>query len=278
MARRLSAARLETSVDDVLQRLQEGKYEDAVRYLEAILADGRQELPEDHLVNRRALGLIGRTRTEQGEYERAYANLRQAIALEGRVVGVESPSFARIAVNLAAVLTRSGRAVDAEALLLKVLSSDRTALSPGEDTSKPAPRTLAPSGNAEADEHLQIFLALPAPPPLSEETRATARRLLAEAWITQGRYEEACESLESAVARADEMLPPDHPERWRTRATLGKVFAFQRRPEQAAASLRRAAALAQVHAGEHHPDAGRILAELARVEHRLGRPEAVPTA
>jgi tetratricopeptide (TPR) repeat protein len=130
---------------------------------------------------------------------------------------------------------------------------------------------LAPSGGAEADEQLQLFLAQPSRSLLSPETKAAAYRTLAEALLTQGRYEEASELLADA-------LSSEHPERWRTLATHGRVLALQGRLDQAEATLREALALAQKHAGKHHIDTGRILAELARIEHRLGRSEASNTA
>ncbi len=139
----------------------------------------------------------------------------------------------------------------------------------------PAPHDEVPPRDAR---WIEQFLALPNSPPLSNEQRAQARRLLAEAWSMQGRFHEAEALLASAVPQAEATLPPDHSERWRTLAAYGRVLFLQRHPEQAEATLRRALALAEKHAGKEHPDTGRILVDLARVEHHLGRPEAPGTA
>ncbi len=179
---------------------------------------------------------------------------------------------------LVRIFTQTGRTVDAEALLYKLLGSDGPARLPGEDEQQPAPHALASVGDPEADEYLQIFLAFPQLPPLSAEPCIEALRLLAEAWVTQGRYDKAEHLLERASAQADQTLPPERPERWRTLTTHGRALYLQRRPDQAELILRRALSLSGKYVGLHHPDTGRILSELARVEHVLGRPEAPATA
>jgi tetratricopeptide (TPR) repeat protein len=121
-------------------------------------------------------------------------------------------------------------------------------------------------------------LAAPGAKALSPEHHASARRMRAEGWMAQGRYEEAEQLLLRAMDAQESVLPEDHGERWRTRLVYGRTLFLQGRPEEAEPILRRALALAEQHAGERHPDTGRILAELARVEHRLGRPEAGATA
>lgn len=275
---RQTVAWFESSVRAALALFLEGTYEEAIDLLEPITIHGEGALSEEHPSYRRALELLARALVERGEDERAGAVLDQAIALEGRLAGVEGPSFAVLARLLAASCLGTGRTRDAETLLRKLLGAGVPASLPGEDdqAAEPQPRGLRITrrGDADAGAQLRLFLAMPGEPPLSGALRATAIRLLAEVRITQGRYGEAMDLLRPMV---DEGAAP-YPRRWRTLTTYGRLLALQRRPELAEPVLRRALALAEEGAGERHPDAARALAELARVEHRLGRPQAPATA
>jgi tetratricopeptide (TPR) repeat protein len=273
-----SAARFGPRSDASFEHLRRGEYIDAAQSLKELIATEEGKLTEEHPSIRRALELLARALVEQDEDERALPALQHSIALEGRVIGVETPLFTALLLSLTTLLLRTGRARDAEELLRKLLGSDAPAPLSSEERPEPPVRTLASIGNQETDEYLQLFLALPKPPPLSDEHRAEALRLLAEACVTQGRYDEAEGLLERALGQADAALPPDHPERWRTLTTYGRVLLFQRRPAEAEPVLRRALDLAEKHADERHPDTARILAALARVEHALVRAEAPATA
>jgi tetratricopeptide (TPR) repeat protein len=273
----LLAYDLKPQVDYATQLIDEGAFATAIRTLEVLDAAARA-VEVEHPVIRSLIKVIARALAEQGSFDAALQRVAKALALEGRLVGVDRASFASLLPLVAQIFTQAGHAADAEALLRKLLGPDAPEPLPGESAEDPAPYALASIGNSEADEHLQLFLALPKPPPLSDDHRAEALRLLAEAWIIQGRYDEADHLLERASVQADQVLPPAHRGRWRTLTTYGRALYLQRRPEQAEPTLRRALTLAEKHAGPRHPDTGRILAELARVEHRLGRPEAPATA
>jgi tetratricopeptide (TPR) repeat protein len=260
-----------------IRLVDEGNFAEAIRVLEE-QRDEIGALDSEHPTTRRAVRTVAWALVEQGSHKAALQRVAGALALEGRLLGVDRASFTSLLPLLARIFTQTGHTVDAEALLHKLLGPDGPEPLPGGTEPEPASHALASVGNPEADECLQLFLALPQTPPLSAELCIEALRLLAEAWITQSRYDEAERVIERAVHQADAMLPPDHAERRRTLTTHGRALFFQARPDQAEATLRRALSLAEKHAGPHHPDTGRILAELARVEHRLGRPEAPVTA
>jgi tetratricopeptide (TPR) repeat protein len=274
----MAAAKLEARLLDVSLLLRRGEYQQATRALDIVIANRLDTLTEEHPGIRRADLLLACALVEQAEDDRARAVLEHAVAVEGRVSGVETPLFTALAISLSALLSRIGRARDAEEILRKLLGPDAPPPLPSEAQSEPRTYTLAQGGNAEADEYLQLLLALPKPPILSDEQRVEARLLLAEAWITQGRYDEAERLLEGAIGQADAVLAPDHMERWRTLTAYGRILFLQRRPAEAEPVLRRALDLAEKHAGEQHPDTARILTELARVEHGLGRPGASASA
>lgn len=228
-----------------------GAFDEALEKCEALMGLFDEEQP----LSRAALRLQGHALVEKGEDKRAEGVLREAMKIEARIVGKEHPFYVSLLPDYAAVLARTGRAREAEVIL-------RALLGPREDL-PPAEEGLAPPS---------LDLAFSAPPPLSPEQRARARRLLAEAWITQGRYAEAEHLLQRAVAQLDPDLPPSHAEHRRTLLAQGRVLFFQGRAEQAEIVLRRALALAEEHASKRHPDIGKILGQVALVEHRLGRP------
>ncbi len=273
---RMTASRIERQIDTSLSDLRRGAYRDVTRSLQEIITTNKRRLTEEHPLLRRARGFLVQAFVARGDNKRADKALRRAVELEGRIVGVDRPSFIALVRLHIPVCIHTGRAADAEAFLYKLLGPH--AILPGHDTPVPHARRLASSGNADVDEYLQLFLAAPKLPPLSPEERAEALRLLAEAWITQGRYDEAEDLLQRAAEHPDEKLPHDHPERWRTLTTYGRVLLFQRHPADAEPVLRRALALAEKHAGARHPDTACVLAALARVEHVLGRPDAPATA
>lgn len=263
--------------EEARQSIARGAYEDAARACNDLLADTKFLSGEEHPRFRETLSLLADIWQEQAKYSETIRLLIDALATEGRIAGVEQPSFTRLLPALASSLTRTGRAGDGEALLRKLLGPAGEGHVRGEAHCL---SSVKPFGimHSSADEHLELFLALPDPPPLTGEDRARVLRLLAEALITQGRYEEAEDLLDKTTRAPPPALPPDHPERWRTLTTLGRVHALLGHPDRAEPILRRALALAEKHAPARHPDIARALAELARVEHRLGRPEAAATA
>jgi tetratricopeptide (TPR) repeat protein len=266
-----SPSAINKELELALGHIERGAFDEAKRVFESTVA-GTSNLGEEHPLHRRALSALAHVLVEQGEDRAALLASHRVIKLEGRIAGVEQPSFAALIPDLSTALFRTGSARDADALLRKLLGPDAPRPLPGDDEVE---ATVASSGDDEVDGYLRSFLALPKPRPLSDEHRAEALRLLAEAWITQGRYDEAGSLLERALDQADAALPPDH---WRTLTTYGRVLALQRRPAEAEPVLRLALALAEKHAGERHPDTARVLTELARVEHALGQPGAAATA
>jgi tetratricopeptide (TPR) repeat protein len=211
---------------------------------------------------------VSRALVEEGDYDNALSLIDDALDIELQSERAASPLLPTFLIDLATVLSRRGRARDAEALLRKLLGSDPTL---------PIADAPPPYRGFANQWKLSTFIRLHDAPSVSAEDRARARRLLGETWITLGRYDEAEHLLERAAPLTDAMAPA-HPERWRTLAALARVLALRGRPEQAETTLRRALLLAERHARKDHPDAGRILAQLARVQRRLGRPEASDTA
>jgi tetratricopeptide (TPR) repeat protein len=211
---------------------------------------------------------------ERREDDAALAVLDKVIALEGRVAGIERDGFTVLIPTLAEVLTRTGRAIQAEALLRKLLGPD--ACLPREGDFRP-PDVRGVGMSSESEGVLALFLAQPSAPALPPSARVGALRLLAEAWIVQGRYEDAHALLDRALGSLAD-LPAEHREQWRTRAALGRVLALEGRLGDALDALRGAAARAEAGAGAGRLDHARILADVARVERRLATPEAASTA
>ncbi|WP_437894316.1 hypothetical protein [Sorangium sp. So ce124] len=257
--------------------LERGDYAEAERRLRGLLNDARAKLGPEHPLYRaihhgHALALVG-----LGEGERALRALGEAVALEGRLVGVDQESFAVLIPTLAEALARTGRAAQAEMLLRKLLGPDGRL--PGEGELRPPPAQGGAAGlNAEAEEALSQFLAQPGTPSLSPTERVRALRLLAGALVVEGRYQEAAWLLERAREKLS-TLPPEHPEQWRTLASFGRVLTLDGRGDEAEEALRCADERAESSLGKAgYLDRARILADLARLEHRLGRRCAASTA
>lgn len=245
----------------------------------ALILEGemiRGELGEGHPAYRRALGRLA-VRAADGadeDEDEALTLLSDALALEGRLAGLDQPSFAALVVSLAGLLGRRGSPAEAEALLRKLLGPEAESPHGGRAALPPEMAVTSLPGR-EARTLVQLFLARDgAPLKLAPEDRVRALRYLAGALSSQGRYDEAENIACIAQERAAQVLPAAHPEQWRTLAVVGRVLALQHRDDDAAKALRSAVNLAQEAFGERHIDFARTLLELARVKSRRRDPDA----
>lgn len=203
--------------------------------------------------------------------EVALSVLDPALALESRLSGVETPFFSALVVILAGALARTGRASAAEALLYKLLGPDASL--PGDGVPPRRPDVGAFGMSPDTEEALALFLAQPSTPRFSQEGRAKPLRLLAEALLVQGRYEEAEAIAARALALPETRPPPNYRERWLALATLGRILLVEGRHREAHEALREAASRASADEDAYHLDCARILTDLARVERRMGEHE-----
>lgn len=243
----------------------------AMEWLEAEDDRGRAYALADSVVQSRIQHELSH---EPGHSAEALRVLSETIWLASPVWGADDEAFAALVSALAGVLANTGRSVEAEVLLRKLLGPE--AILPGDAPYPPA--KLGTMGlDPEANEALALFLARPGTRSLAAGEHVKALRRLAEALLVQGRYEEAELIVERAVDRAG-ALPPEHEERWRTLTTFGQILAVQGRTDAALDALRRAVERVDRYSDEKHVDRARTLGELARVERRAGKPEAAATA
>lgn len=202
-------------------------------------------------------------------------NLASTLFTEARTVGVHRATFSALIVELAHVLVRRGSTSEAEALLLKSLAS-----APEIASEPPLPTTaIQPFESAEANEYVNLFLAQPeAPEALPPETRLRALRILAEAMLAQGRYEEAEDIAQKASEKSQNAPPIARPEQWRTLAILGRARVLQGRYEEGHADVLSAITRAQEAFGKNHLEVARLLLDLARIEARHQDALAAETA
>lgn len=211
------------------------------------------------------------------ENDNALSVLDKAISLESRLTGGESEIFTYLILVLAQVLTQTGRAANAEALLHKLLGPEASL--PGDDAPPPRAQLGAFGMSPDTEEALALFLAQPTDRrPALKNNRANALHLLADALLVQGRYDEA-EALIGRALRSNEAGPPKPQQQSDMLATLGRILAVQQRYPEAHKALTRAASLVSADEGAYLLDRARVLHEIARVERHMGKPdEAARTA
>ncbi len=203
------------------------------------------------------------------------SSIDEAILIEGRTVGVHRATFAALIVELAQFLVLRGNTTEAEALLRKTLASESWI------TNEPAPAIpeISPFKSTEANEYVNLFLAQPgAPESLPPETRVRALRILSEAMLAQGRYEEAEDIAQKAHDQALDAPPITRPEQWRTLAILGRARVLQGRYDEGKADVQSAIQKAQEAFGKKHVEVARLLLDLARIEARHQDANATETA
>jgi tetratricopeptide (TPR) repeat protein len=250
---------LKKQYDRLFEACERGLYADAERGLEGLLDITRAHLGPEHSLYQTSLPLYAYVLTELRSDSKALRVLEEVIASYARL----SIEISFLIQPLAKIFMRTGRPVEAEALLRKLLGPEDSL---GQAGPTPQPSVAITTMSADANEALAVFLAQPGPPEIDLEQRVEVLNLLAEALILQGRYEEAEELLDRALELTGE-LPPEHPDQWRTRTTLGRALRLQGRRREARAALESASARAKAGGvGESHADYTLIVEELARVE------------
>lgn len=197
-------------------------------------------------------------------------SLDTAVYLEAHAAGVHRAAFSALIVELAHLLVRRGAASAAETLLHKTLGTapDNTAFP-----------SVSPSKSEQTNECIHLFLAQPgAPEPLPPETRVRALRILAEALLAQGRYEEAEDIAQQAFDQSKKAPLIARPEQWRSLSLLGRARILQNRYSEGKANLQSALQQAEETFGKNHLEAARLLLDLARAEAHQADTEAADTA
>jgi len=235
-----------------------GEYADVEKRLGSLLDITRAHLGIDHKMYGLCRHLYLMNLVELGDYTKALGVLEEAMA-DYASLSIDISFLIR---PLAKILMHTGRSVEAEALLRKLLGSEASLKRIDE---LPSPAVNIRSMHPETNEALALFLAQPSRSDLDLKDRVKTLHLLAEALIFQGRYEEAEELLDRALELTGE-LPPENPEQWRARTTLGRALLLQGRRREARAVLESASAQAKAGVGESHADYALILEELARIK------------
>lgn len=254
----------------------EGDFHRVNTLLEGLHSANELPLQHEHPQVRQALHLVIVGHNDQGTLGANTIILKEAIILEGRLVGVSRASFSELMIELAAVQQRKGDAQGAMALLAKPLASERAAewLSSTQNV-VPAP---LPFSDPEAIEYVHLYVAQPEPvEKVRPEIRARALRILAESMLSQGRYEEANLIAEDARTTAEQAGAKL--ESFRALSIQGRANALAGRYDpEGKTFLQDALALAEKTVGKTHIDTARIMLEYARMAHRHGDPEAADWA
>jgi tetratricopeptide (TPR) repeat protein len=253
-----SQANLEKQLDSLCLAYDRGEHADVEKRLGSLLDITRAHLGIEHQTYMLCRHVYLMNLVELGDYTKALGVLEETIA-DYASLPIDISSLIP---RLAKILMHTGRSIEAEALLRKLLGSEASLKRIDE---MPSPAVNIRSMHPETNEALALFLAQPSRSDLDLKDRVETLHLLAEALILQGRYEEAEELLDRALELTGE-LPLENPEQWRARTTLGRALRLQGRRREARAVLESASARAKAGVGESHADYALILEELARIK------------
>jgi len=221
---------------------------------------------------------IGRVYEELGDYEKAGAMHREALALRRKLLGTEHVVVAGSLNNLAIVLARQGKLAEAETMFREAQAMRKKLL-----------------GNEHADvaislNNLAIVLTdldkLAEAETVLREALATKRRLLGNehtdvahsldslAWLLQrqDKLAEAETMYREALAMRRKLLGNEHPDVAASLNNLALILEHQGKLAEAETMLREALAMQRKLLGNEHPDAVRSLNNLAHVLYGQGNP------
>ena len=236
-----------------------GKYPQALEYAERALALKKKALGPEHPEMAKALKTVAAALRELGRYEEAYERFTQVLALQEKLLGPEHPEVAGALSNMSVVLTDLGRFDEARqyserslALKEKRLGKDHPDLA---TTLNNLGNALAELGRyAEArDQHRAPSPSMRRPAGLSTRWWPCCSPRWAPDLIKLGRYDEAKQKLDRALAIQEKAYGKDHPDLAYALMEQGELLLAQRRAAEALPLLERALKLS--------PEGG-ILAEV----------------
>jgi CHAT domain-containing protein/Tfp pilus assembly protein PilF len=194
-----------------------------------------------------------------GKYAEAETLLREALAVNEKVLGPGHPYTANAHSYLASILNARGRYAEAEPLYRKALAVNEKALGPGHPGTARCCNNLALSLRArgrytEAEPLLRRALAtLEAVQGPEHPATATACNNLALNLHDQGRNREAGPLCRRALAIREAALGPTHPDTAQSYSNLALLFSDQKLYREAEPLCRRALAALEKALGADHP-------------------------
>lgn len=263
-AARAVASQLASRLDDVSASTSAGRFGEALRAAAAIATDAeRAGWAPTHA---RALYLLGRLQSYNGESEQSAATLQRAMVRAGDarddalmadagleliyVLGYElarHEEALRTGELVAAMVRRAGASPAREAQLL-----DRIGVV-----------LWAKQALPEAQQHFERALALFAKVPDGEDAIAATLTNLGNVLADQGKYDEARKQYEAELEIGRRINGPDHPVTARSLANLGTVLKSLDRLDEAQQAFERALVIWEQSYGANHP-------MLAMVTNNLG--------
>ncbi|MFD1157429.1 tetratricopeptide repeat protein [Roseovarius aestuarii] len=209
----------------------DGRYKDAIRFEEDLVAFARQELGDDDPKTATALSNLAESLRGAGEYDRAEKLLNEALEIDKATIGERHPDYATDVNNLAAVLRVQGRNAEAEKLYRQALEIGKATIGEGHPFYATCLNNLALAvegqGRHEEAEGLyrQALEIDKATIGEGHPNYAIDLNNLAGVVETQGRYEEAERLYRQALEIFEKSLGPEHPNTIGTRSNLDELRA-----------------------------------------------------
>jgi tetratricopeptide (TPR) repeat protein/predicted Ser/Thr protein kinase len=222
-----------SSLGSVLSDL--GRYEEAQKAHERVLALRQKALGSEHPDTTNSLNNLGGVLYYLGKYEEAREIHARALALREKILGPEHPHVAVSLNNLGLALWKQGHLEEARAAHERALALREKAMRPD------APDVAASLNN--------LGLVL----------------------IELQRYEEAVKLYQRVLAMWEKVLGPDHPDVALALNNLGTCFEGLGNADESLRMYERALALRRKALGPAHPEVANSLASTGNALRRLGR-------
>jgi len=239
------------------------------------LAIDETALGPEHPDVRRDLNKLAKFYQDEHRFDEAVPLYMRAIAIAEKVLGPEHPEVRKELSNLALLYQGSGgHAAELESLYRRVIAIDLKAHGPdhpdvGKDFSNLAQLYRVLGRDGEAEWYIGREMEI-----MEKTFGLDSVGLLGQAmWYTaRGRYTEAEQLYQRAIAIAQKVLGPDHPDFGTDLTNLAfVVYQAQGRYAEAEPLLKRALTIHETAHGPFHPDVGTDLVALAGLYQAQGR-------
>jgi tetratricopeptide (TPR) repeat protein/CHAT domain-containing protein len=268
---------------EVVRLYQAGKYAEATKVAERLLAIREKVLGPEHTDVARSLNNLAEVYRAQGRNAEAEPLYRRSLAIREKALGLEHPDVAIVLDNLAELYRAQGRYADAVPLYRRSLAIVENALGSEHPRVATALNNLAALYQAQARypeaEPLYLRSLAIAKSALGSEypAMATAVNNLAELYRTQGRYAEAEPLYHRSLAIRERALGLEHPAVATALNNLAELYRAQGRYPEAEPLYRRSLAIREKARGPEDPTVATTLNNLALLQQLQGRyPEAEP--
>jgi CHAT domain-containing protein/Tfp pilus assembly protein PilF len=213
----------------------EGRYNEAIPFVQKALKLGEQEFGLDHKTTATLIYNLADLYRVQGRYSEAEPLYKRVLAVNEKVLGPQHSSVAASLNNLGMLYHAQGRYADAEPLYMRAMAIDEKALGP---------------------EHPDV---------------ANSLHVLANLYVAQGRYNDAEPFYKRALAIREKVLGPQHPSAAASLNNLGMLYVAQGRYNDAEPLHKRALAIVELVQGPQHPSVAASLNNLAVLYVTQGR-------